>query len=183
MLYEKLEGWFSYSALYDQAVEISKDGDILIEIGTWLGRSATYLAEKIIESGKKIKVICVDPYYMGLHGLEKYGRHSMERFIYFHEFSVNHNLNQILVPVLSTSKEFAPVARNLSNVRMVFIDGNHTLEGCRSDIHEYYPIGADIFAGHDYDPVNWNGVVEAVDTFAKQKKLQVEVVADYWRLL
>lgn len=185
MLYEQIEnGWFNWKWLYDKVADDAKDGDICIEIGVWTGKSAVYLAERIKERGVKAKVLCIDPYYMGLHGTDVYHREDMRRFLDLHEFSVRNGLTDILIPVMSSSDEFAPVARSLKNVISVFIDGNHTYEGCTSDILNYYPIKPKYFGGHDYEPVNWNGVVRAVDDYFKPRSwLNIKIVEDVWQII
>lgn len=60
-------------------------------------------------------------------------------------------------------------------VDLIFIDGDHTYEGCSADIANWYPQmkkhGVMLF--HDYD-ITSPGVIQAVDEFAKAHKLKVD---------
>jgi predicted O-methyltransferase YrrM len=52
---------------------------------------------------------------------------------------------------------------------MVFIDGDHSYEGCKADIEMWTPHirHEGIVAIHDYDPVMWQSVVKATDDMMK----------------
>ena len=52
-------GWFDFESTYDLAIDHLKDGDIAIELGTFLGKSTCYLAQRLKESGKKRKFMLV----------------------------------------------------------------------------------------------------------------------------
>ena len=54
------EDWFSYPQLYKRIVDNSQDGSHIVEVGSWKGRSAAFMAVEIINSNKKIKFDCVD---------------------------------------------------------------------------------------------------------------------------
>jgi len=61
----------------------------------------------------------------------------------------------------------------------VFIDADHSYEGCRRDIHAWYPKLKDgaLLSGHDYDHPefpSW-GVKRAVDEFAKSHGLAIDL--------
>src|SRR6476661_9535341 len=54
-------------------------------------------------------------------------------------------------------------------VDVLFIDGDHTYEGCKADIHNWYPQMAEhgVMLFHDADATS-PGVVQAVEEFAKE---------------
>ena len=54
------EDWFSYPNLYKSIVENNQDGAHIVEVGSWKGRSASFMAVEIINSNKNIKFDCVD---------------------------------------------------------------------------------------------------------------------------
>ena len=60
MTWEEIPGWTNFQDVYDTAVKESQDGAVFVEVGTWMGRSAAYMATKIQESGKKIRFFAVD---------------------------------------------------------------------------------------------------------------------------
>ena len=59
-------------------------------------------------------------------------------------------------------------------VDVIFIDGDHTYEGCKADIDNWYPQMAKkgVMCFHDCDETS-PGVVQAVKEFAKTNKLDV----------
>ncbi|HSX25822.1 MAG TPA: class I SAM-dependent methyltransferase [Chlamydiales bacterium] len=62
-----------------------------------------------------------------------------------------------------SSLEAAPEVPN--NLDLVFIDGNHSYPFVKQDIQTWLPKVRDggILAGHDYDPIHFPGVTQAVD--------------------
>jgi predicted O-methyltransferase YrrM len=60
MTWEEIPGWTNFQDVYDTAVKEAHDDAVFVEVGTWMGRSAAYMATKIQESGKKIRFFAVD---------------------------------------------------------------------------------------------------------------------------
>ena len=61
----------------------------------------------------------------------------------------------------------------------VYVDGYaHTGEDGGKSIHGWFEKvrNGGVLAGHDYDPIEWPLVVEAVDAFVKRNKLQLHVM-------
>ena len=58
--WQDIPGFFDFQDIYDQAVDEAKDGDTLIEVGAFLGKSAAYMAEQIKLSGKDLRLFVVD---------------------------------------------------------------------------------------------------------------------------
>lgn len=58
-------------------------------------------------------------------------------------------------------------------VNVIFIDGDHTYEGCKADIDNWYPQMAEhgVMCFHDCDETS-PGVVQAVEEFAKEHKFK-----------
>lgn len=54
------EDWFTYPNLYKEMVEKSSNGSLFVEVGSWKGRSASFMAVEILNSKKDIKFDCVD---------------------------------------------------------------------------------------------------------------------------
>ena len=59
-------------------------------------------------------------------------------------------------------------------VSVIFIDGDHTYEGCKGDIDNWYPqmVDGGVMLFHDADETS-PGVVKAVEEFAKNNNLTV----------
>ncbi|MCB1079520.1 MAG: class I SAM-dependent methyltransferase, partial [Verrucomicrobiae bacterium] len=83
--------------------------------------------------------------------------------------------------VMMPSVEAAREVRDRS-LDFIFIDADHTYEGCRDDFAAWFPkLKPDgIFGGHDYDRPRYpnEGVKRAVDEFAAAGKFHVETDRD-----
>jgi hypothetical protein len=74
------------------------------------------------------------------------------------------------------SHEFVKLVKN-DSLYFVFIDGDHSYDGCRIDIQMWLPkikIGGFI-SGHDYNHPRLPGVRKAVDEFFLKKDIQLDV--------
>ena len=58
--FDQVDGWFNFKKPYQDAVREAKDGSILVELGSWKGRSASFMGVEIVKSGKSIALHCVD---------------------------------------------------------------------------------------------------------------------------
>jgi predicted O-methyltransferase YrrM len=149
--YENLgEKWFTYPELYSAVVEKFPSGSHFVEVGTWKGMSAAYMAVEIINSGKDIRFDCVDTWdfvpsqaeipphlFNGLY----------EVFIKNIE-PVRHQVN----PVQAISWDGAALYKD-NSLDFVFIDAAHDYESVRKDIHAWFPKvkKEGVIAGHDYE--------------------------------
>ena len=59
-IYQNIQGWFTFPNLYKEIVEKFENNSHFVEIGTWLGQSASFMAVEIENSGKNIKFDCID---------------------------------------------------------------------------------------------------------------------------
>ena len=60
MNWKDVEGYFSYTNLYDIALKHCPDNSTFVEVGSWMGKSTCYMGEKIKNSPKNIKFYAVD---------------------------------------------------------------------------------------------------------------------------
>jgi hypothetical protein len=61
--YFKIPGWFNYSETYDIIVDAIPEDGIIVEIGSFLGRSTHYLGTSLMNAGKEdVKIYCVDTF-------------------------------------------------------------------------------------------------------------------------
>lgn len=168
--YEKIHGWFNYQNIYSGAISRCPSGSHFVEVGSWLGKSAAYMAVEIINSNKKIKFDCVDAWqYLGeeVDGIpteehtKAYQYPSRDLYQSFLENMrpVKHVVN----PIRSLSVEAAKHYENES-LDFIFIDGTHIYEDVNKDLNAWYPkLKKDgIISGHDWPR---RGVKKAVTEF------------------
>lgn len=155
-----IPGWFDFEPIYDGFCNRAQDGEVLVEIGSFLGRSACYLGTLIKKSGKKVTLLCVDPWpstYRHPDG------HEVEApFETFYANVRQSGLSKIIVPIRTESVSAASFIRN--DLRCVFIDGDHRYSNVIEDIKAWLPkvIKGGLLAGHDYNDA-FPDVIRAVN--------------------
>jgi predicted O-methyltransferase YrrM len=173
---KEIFGWFNFDDIYVDAINKAKNGSCFLEIGCFFGKSTEFLCRKIKESKKDIRVYVIDvfitdyPLYVEI--LE--GRSMLEIF--------KNNLEEhkdILEIHQGSSSEMHKLFKD-NFFDMIFIDGDHNYSAVKKDLISYYPKLKEggIFAGHDY--TEDCGVPLAVDEFANENKLNVNVSRTSW---
>jgi len=162
--YKKIKGWFDYENVYDTVLEYLsvklKRKLRVVEIGAWLGKSSFYLVQQHCD---KADIYIIDT-WKGSPG-ELHSTHSLatERDIYL-DFIENMKIHHgKFTAIRSMSVDAAKLFQDLS-VDFIFIDGDHTYEGVKSDIEAWQIKLTEfgVIAGHDY-VIGWDGVRKAVN--------------------
>jgi predicted O-methyltransferase YrrM len=146
-----IKGWTDYEDLYDTWIAAASDGDVFVEVGSFLGRSACYLGAGLKSAKKNVRVICVDTWTF-----------PEDAFWIFLANMRQAELTDVLVPVRMKSVDAAKIVRN--DLAAVFIDGDHEYDGVKEDIEAWMPKvrKGGILAGHDYQSGSFPGVDKAV---------------------
>jgi cephalosporin hydroxylase len=124
-------------------VSKSRDGDTIVEVGSYKGQSALFMAEEIRNSGKAIYFFAVDHF----KGSEE---HSEKDFL--NQFIVNVSpmstwIRPVVADSFTASKEFPD-----NHAFFVFIDASHDYESVKADIEAWLPKvkKGGYLAGHDW---------------------------------
>jgi len=146
------EDYFTYPQLYSNIVAKFPSGSHFVELGGFKGKSTSYMAVEIINSGKNIKFDCVDLFIDCPQGA---GEEIKATFIRNIE-PVRHIVNLII----ENSAKAAELYQD-NSVDFVFIDADHSYEAVKKDIIAWMPKIKEggILAGHD---VYWPDVNKAV---------------------
>lgn len=167
--YQRIEGWFSFSKLYDRMVKeaIPAVPTHFVEVGGWLGRSAAYMAVEIINSRKDVKFDVVDIWDTSKHEdyveiIKKYGCDPYDQFLKNMK-DVLHLVKPVRMLSLDAAKTYAD-----ESLDFVYIDADHTYEALKEDIAAWLPKvkQGGVLGGHDYSYV-FPGVIEAVNEIFK----------------
>ena len=156
------ENWFTYPDLYSKMVQRFGDGALFVEVGTWKGMSAAYMAVEIINSGKHIDLHCVDSWAY----LPTQREIKADKFVDLYQIFLTNieSVKQVITPVQAISWEAAEHYADES-CDFVFIDAAHDYTSVMKDLQAWYPKvkQGGVFAGHDYA---WGvDVKRAVDEF------------------
>lgn len=172
--YHKLPGYFDFQDIYAEEVKNAPQGATFVELGTYCARSLAFMAVEIANSGKSIHCSSFDLW----NGFSRQGTWTYEKI----ERAFSEAGVLPYVAMLQSDSALAASRFADGSVDFVFIDANHSLEGCLRDMRAWWPKmkpGA-TFAGHDYydnNPQNipkmWPGVRDAVKTFTKETGLPV----------
>jgi hypothetical protein len=159
--YMNIKGWFNFQDLYSEMVEKHGDGAHFVEIGTFMGKSASFMGVEIHNSGKKIRFDAID-HFMGSRD-EIEGPHRIAKDGTLEE-RCRHNLAGLPdVNIICADSETASRMYANGSLDFVFIDAGHAYDEVKRDIELWIgkvkPGG--VLAGHDY--TTHPGVKQAVD--------------------
>ncbi len=154
--------------------------ELIIEVGSWEGGSAIYMAREIKRLGLPTKIICVDT-WLGApeHVLQEGFRGTLgERFGYptlYHRFIGNvlaAGAESIISPLPNTSDNAAQILRHLGvKAQMVFVDAAHEYLPVSRDLEAYWDLLTEdgALVGDDY--IGWPEVTQAADDFARKHSI------------
>ena len=149
--------------LYRLARDATSSGDV-VEIGSAWGRSTICLAagSRSVDGGP---VVAIDPHTGDTWFLEESGLDRIDSFTEFSSNIARAGLSDWVAPMVMTSEAAAAEFPDRP-IRLLFIDGLHTLEGVEQDIDDWVPrvAAGGVIVFDDYDNVaDGVGVREAVD--------------------
>lgn len=178
--YENIEGWFTFPKLYSSVVKTLNDNSNIVEVGTWLGKSAAFMAVEIINSKKNINFFCVDTW----QGSEEHKNYNIvKEDKLYSQFLKNIELvKDVITPVKMTSIDAAKQFSD-NSLDFVFLDAAHDYNNVKNDILTWYPkVKVDgLLAGHD---LPWEGVQHAVNNFLNFIKSELIINSELcWGIL
>lgn len=142
--------------MYDLLCEL-KDESIVVEIGSYYGRSSSLIGQ--VAQDKGFEFTTIDSFITDRVGEETFKRNMNKDFIRYQHLTMNSRR-----PVnLFKDKE----------IDLIFIDGDHRQEGVLEDINCWLPKAKNLVLFHDYNS-SWDGVKLAVDALLFD--IPVEVV-------
>ena len=166
MHWEKIHGWFTFNQLYDNMVKKFDDA-IFVEIGTWKGKSAVYMGEKIQAAQKNIKFYTIDTFDM-TESNDHFGLIDVDDL--YDEAAKNINpVNDFVEIIKGNSHEIYDNFKDES-IDFLFIDGSHQYEDVKKDLELWFPKMKPngIISGHDY---NHAPIKKAIDDFFNSRAM------------
>jgi len=176
--YQNIQGWFGYQTIYDIAVRTAIEDSHFVEIGSWRGCSTSYLAVAIVNSGKRIRVDCVDTWNGSIDEEIHQTDPAVVNNTLFYEFLENTaGVRHIINPVRMDSNEAVKIYTD-NSLDFVLVDGSHEYNQVCKDISQWLkkvkPGG--IIAGDDYA---WPGVGQAVRELLPTANIITSLTTNY----
>ena len=178
--YEQIPGWFDFADIYDHIIARARDGAVFVEVGTYLGRSTVYLASRIRQSGKKIRVYAVDLWDGWVYQECRADAALPEAADVFGHFIRNvrrAGVEDVICPLRMSSEQAAELFED-GTFDFVFLDADHGYEGVRRDLQSWFPKvkRRGVLGGHDYLNADFPGVRRAADEFFMEQELPLQVL-------
>jgi predicted O-methyltransferase YrrM len=159
----KGKGFFDFADVYTAMVQRFPAGAHFVEIGSLYGCSAAFMAVEIYNSGKHIKLHCVDDWSFeddDYSVSEEY----KDKDTAFDQFLFNmRHFGNIVSYQKMKSVDAAKLYADQS-LEFVYIDGSHQYEFFKTDLLSWYPKvkKGGVIAGHDR---SFDGVYKAVHEY------------------
>jgi len=138
----EMEGWFDFQDVYDHVAKLLNDGELFVEVGSWKGKSVSYLYDRIEDTGKTPVIFAIDTF----NGDSDTGKVDV-----YDEFTSN--IGERRIGVMRETSLEASQSTFHPRPSGVFIDAAHDYESVKADITAWRdkvkPGG--FFGGHDVD--------------------------------
>lgn len=169
--WQTIDGWWTEEncEFYQEMLDRFVGSAHFVEIGSFKGRSSSYMAVAIANSGKNIKFDCVDPFTGN-------PEHQPGQ-VFENQDVIDNKIYNIFLKNMEPVKDYYSLKKMTSveaartypdqSLDFVFIDGLHDYDNVTIDIHSWFPKikKGGILAGHDYawtSPLLMKAVNESV---------------------
>ena len=183
--HKDVPGWFDFENIYDFAIDNSKNGDTLVEVGSFLGKSACYMMEKIGSSGKELRFYCVDLFTITTDegdGAMPWGENAktwqaanggVDALYLAFLKNISNNTPSNLTGHFREDSSGSAAHFEDNSVHFCFIDASHLYGNVKKDLNAWYPKikPGGFLAGHDFGD-GTNGVGIAVKEFCAERNLE-----------
>ena len=170
--YQTIEGWLTpieANGLHEISSMLPKES-VVLEIGSWKGKSTWCIAQGL----KKGTIHCIDPFNAaGEEGSKEIYEKTKGNSSLFEQFQNNMKGISEKVKITTHKGYSSDFVSAIPNIDFLFIDGDHSIEGCRFDYENFEnEVKAGGFlAFHDYYPDRPElGSTWVIENLVKQNK-------------
>ena len=182
-----LQGWVGNQTIFEKLIDQQKPS-VIIEVGTWKGKSAIMMANVAKRLNLNCKIYCVDT-WLGAIEFWDWLSHTPERNLHlkhgypqvYYQFLSNvvHTNNQdVIIPVpLPSNLGCKLLKRKNIQSQLIYIDASHETDDVYDDMKHYYELlsPGGIMFGDDY---SWESVRNGVNKFVSDRNYQSQLSND-----
>lgn len=149
---------------------------IVVEVGSWLGKSTRHIAKKLPEDG----IVYAIDHWRGSSNEDNSAFDMQNLYRQFLSNVIHANLTHKIIPLRMSSLDAAKILKVIPD--LVYVDASHDFESVYSDLQAWFPFvkGHGILCGDDYYWGENLPVKHAVDLFAEENKLIVHDMGWFW---
>ena len=137
--YFNIPGWFNYSETYDIIVDKIPNDGVIVEIGSFLGRSTHYLATSLMNANKEeVKIYCIDTF----EGSSEHANIKLPKdFSSIFRDNLKFFIGRNMVHVLQGRSDDSEILEKIeeASVDFMMIDGAHEYDNVKDDIINWWP--------------------------------------------
>lgn len=163
----------TFRGIFDIVANKATNDSVLVEVGTFLGGSICYLAQRIRDNNKSPQIYCVDTWDFSNIGKDHQYMidNKTSKFDNFWQNIEKCSLQDIIKPLIGDSIKVSSSFKDKS-IDFIFLDGCHDEEYVYSELEAWYPKMKDNswISGHDYNDA---GVRRAVQKFFLSKQHEI----------
>ncbi|KAL9229025.1 hypothetical protein vseg_004543 [Gypsophila vaccaria] len=187
---KRIKGWGSTGSVFETLIRKTRP-KIILEVGTFLGASATHMAELTRQLGLSTQILCVDDFrgWPGFRDRVNYVPAINGDVLLFYQFIqnvVSLDLTGSITPIpFSTGSALTKLCELGVMADLIEVDAGHDFHSAWSDINMAYKLlrPGGVMFGHDYFTAYDNkGVRRAVDLFAKVHGFKISTDGQHWVL-
>jgi len=162
--------------LYDSVRYVRSDHAVVVEIGSFCGLSACIFAHSLRRHGLGGQVFCVDLWdtYVEMNPSAKETGFFAYKSGQLRQLFDHYTKTAAATGIVPMCEDSTQAWRRFSDesIDLLFVDGDHSFEGCLRDLRNWYPKVKPngVILGHDYD---WETVRAAAQQFAREKGLRL----------
>jgi hypothetical protein len=176
---DEIQGWFNFRRPYQDAIREADDASVLVELGCWKGKSASFLLVEAIRAGKTPEIHFVD-HWGGSNEPAHKADPQLEAV--FDLFLANIGRTGYSNRTIHRQRTADAASRfDDASIDFVWVDAGHEYEDVIADLRAWWPkIKPGGVIGGDDLPMD--GVKKAVEEFFPAHEVGSEGGWQWWRV-
>lgn len=173
--WQSIHGWFNFQRPYTLAIDCARPDARLVEVGAYCGCSTSYLAELLAAADRRLALAVVDTWQgtAGEHEIRDYWPDFLSNM------SREPDLRPYFTPYRMASTEAAGFFAD-GSIDFLFLDGDHSYAGVRRDLEAWLPKCRGVVAGHDWKPLEFDGICQAVRERFGDAAITIDPISTVW---